>query len=68
MGGFDQLFPVWVYSTLRHASNLPIVNAISTLVSIVEVALVYTFWVLITWGAGARSSKEKTETLMESIR
>ena len=27
VGGFDQLFPVWVYSTLRHASNLPIVNA-----------------------------------------
>jgi spermidine/putrescine transport system permease protein len=68
VGGFDQLFPVWVYSTLRHASNLPIVNAVSTLVSIVEVLLVYTFWVLITRGAGARTSKEKTETLMESIR
>ncbi len=34
VGGFDQLFPVWVYSTLRHATNLPIVNAISTLVSV----------------------------------
>jgi spermidine/putrescine transport system permease protein len=68
VGGFDQLFPVWVYSTLRHASNLPIVNAISTLVSVIEVALVYTFWVLITRGAGARTSKEKTETLMDSIR
>jgi hypothetical protein len=57
-----------VYSTLRHASNLPIVNAISTLVSIVEVVLVYTFWILITWRAGARTSREKTETLMDSFR
>ena len=68
VGGFDQLFPVWVYSTLRHASNLPIVNAVSTLVSIVEVLLVYTFWVLITRGAGARTAKEKADTLMESVR
>ena len=68
VGGFDQLFPVWVYSTLRHASNLPIVNAISTLVSIVEVALVYGAWLLITWRAGARTSKEKTKALMDSIR
>jgi ABC-type spermidine/putrescine transport system permease subunit II len=68
VGGFDQLFPVWVYSTLRHASNLPIVNAVSTLVSIVEVLLVWAFWVLITRGAGARTSSEKTDTLLESIR
>ncbi len=68
VGGFDRLFPVWVYSTLRHARNLPIVNAISTLVSIVEVGLVYGAWVLITWRAGARTSKEKTEALMETIR
>ena len=68
VGGFDQLFPVWVYSTLRHATNLPIVNAISTLVSLVEVFLVYSFWVLITWRSGARTSGQKAETLMESIR
>jgi spermidine/putrescine transport system permease protein len=68
VGGFDQLFPVWVYSTLRHATNLPIVNAISTLVSLIEVFLVYAFWVLITWRSGARTSGEKAETLMESIR
>jgi len=67
VGGFDQLFPVWVYSTLRHASNLPIVNAISTLVSAVEVLLVYTFWRLISWRTGARTAKEKAETLMESM-
>lgn len=68
VGGFDRLFPVWVYSTLRHAVNLPIVNAISTLVSIAEIALVYGAWLLITWRAGARTSKEKTETLMDAIR
>lgn len=68
VGGFDQLFPVWVYSTLRHASNLPIVNAIATLVSITEVALVYAAYLLITWRAGARTSQEKGRALMESIR
>ena len=68
VGGFDRLFPVWVYSTLRHARDLPVVNAISTLVSIVEVALVYGFWMLITWRAGARTSKEKADALMETIR
>lgn len=68
VSGFDQLFPVWVYSTLRHASNLPIVNAIATLVSIIEVALVYLAYLLITWRAGARSAQEKSKALMESIR
>jgi hypothetical protein len=32
------------------------------------VLLVYTFWVLITRGAGARTAKEKADTLMESVR
>ena len=68
VGGYDQLFPVWVYSTLRHATNLPIVNAISTLVSVIEVALVYAFWVLITWRAGARTAEEKADVVMETVR
>ena len=43
-GGYDQTFPVWVYSVLRHSDNLPVVNAISTLISVVQVAVVYLLW------------------------
>jgi spermidine/putrescine transport system permease protein len=67
VGGFDQLFPVWVYSTLRHASNLPIVNAIATLVSAAEVAIVYVAWVAFNWRS-SRSSKEKAQALVEVVR
>ena len=45
-GGYDQTFPVWVYSVLRNSNNLPIVNAMSTLISVVQVAVVYLLW----WG------------------
>jgi spermidine/putrescine transport system permease protein len=43
-GGFDPTFPIWVYSTLVHARNVPVVNAISTVVSVVEVTAVYAAW------------------------
>jgi ABC-type spermidine/putrescine transport system permease subunit II len=43
-GGYDQTFPVWVYSVLRNSNNLPIVNAMSTLISAVQVAVVYLLW------------------------
>ena len=33
VGGSDYTFPVWAFSTLRHGQNLPIVNAISTVIS-----------------------------------
>jgi ABC-type spermidine/putrescine transport system permease subunit II len=46
-GGFDETFPVWVYSVLRHSKNLPIVNAMSTLISVVQVALVFGAWWLL---------------------
>jgi spermidine/putrescine transport system permease protein len=68
VGGFDQLFPVWVYSTLRHASNLPIVNAIASLVSATEVVLIYLAYVLITARSGARNSREKADTFIGAIR
>jgi ABC-type spermidine/putrescine transport system permease subunit II len=45
-GGYDQTFPVWVYSVLRQSDNLPVVNAMSTLVSVVQVGVVYLLW----WG------------------
>jgi ABC-type spermidine/putrescine transport system permease subunit II len=31
VSGYDATVPIWGYSELRHASNLPIVNAASTL-------------------------------------
>jgi spermidine/putrescine transport system permease protein len=43
-GGFELTFPTWVFSTLRHAQNVPIVNAISTLVSVIQVAIVILAW------------------------
>lgn len=43
-GGFEQTFPVWVYGVLRHSSNLPIVNAASTVISLVQVVVVFGLW------------------------
>jgi ABC-type spermidine/putrescine transport system permease subunit II len=43
-GGFELTFPIWVFSTLRHGANLPIVNAISTLVSVLQLLIVYVAW------------------------
>src|SRR5207248_133739 len=46
-GGYDQTFPVWVYSELRRAPNLPIINASSTLISAVQVLMVIVAWRLL---------------------
>lgn len=43
-GGYEQTFPVWVYSVLRRSDNLPIVNAVSTAVSVAQVLVVYGMW------------------------
>lgn len=45
--GFDSTFPVWVFSSLRRSRNLPVVNSISTLVSAVQIVLVWGAWVLL---------------------
>ncbi len=42
--GFQQIFPVWVYGTLKSVKNLPIINAISTLISGVQVVLIVIAW------------------------
>ncbi len=55
-GGYDQTFPVWVYSVLRQSDNLPVVNAMSTLVSVVQVAVVYLLW----WGIRRVSRRRGT--------
>jgi len=51
-GGFELTFPTWVFSTLRHAQNVPIVNAISTLVSAVQLGVILLVWWL--WNRRAR--------------
>jgi ABC-type spermidine/putrescine transport system permease subunit II len=42
--GFQSTFPIWVFSTLNHAKNVPIVNAISTVVGLIQVVLLYGAW------------------------
>jgi spermidine/putrescine transport system permease protein len=47
--GFESTFPVWVFSSLRRARNLPVVNAISTLVSVIQVLVVWGAWRVLRW-------------------
>jgi ABC-type spermidine/putrescine transport system permease subunit II len=55
-GGFQLLFPVWAYGTLRNAPNLPIINAISTMISAVQVLLIVLAWrILRRRGGGAKA-------------
>jgi ABC-type spermidine/putrescine transport system permease subunit II len=63
-GGYEQTFPVWVYSVLRRSDNLPIVNAISTLVSAIQVAAVYLLWLLIRWIGKRRGSADNLTSLV----
>ncbi len=39
--GFQQTFPIWVYSSVRNPDHTAIVNAISAVISVVQVALIY---------------------------
>ncbi|MBS1675951.1 MAG: ABC transporter permease [Actinobacteria bacterium] len=43
-GGFQQTFPVWVFSVLRHSTNLPIVNAASTVIAGAQLLIVFGLW------------------------
>lgn len=43
-GGFDQTFPVWVFSILRQSENLPLVNAVSTVIAVAQVLAVFGAW------------------------
>lgn len=57
--GFELTFPLWVFSTLRHAQNLPVVNAISTVVSIAQVLAVLVAWRLATRSRDQRRQGER---------
>ena len=45
-GGFEQTFPVWVFSILRQSENLPLVNAVSTVIALAQVIVVFGAWQL----------------------
>jgi spermidine/putrescine transport system permease protein len=46
-GGFEQTFPVWVFSILRQSENLPMVNAVSTVIAVAQILAVIGAWQLI---------------------
>jgi spermidine/putrescine transport system permease protein len=39
--GFQQTFPIWVYSSVRNPDHTAVVNAISTVISVVQVLLIW---------------------------
>jgi spermidine/putrescine transport system permease protein len=39
--GFQQTFPIWVYSSVRNPDHTAVVNAVSVVISVVQVALIY---------------------------
>jgi ABC-type spermidine/putrescine transport system permease subunit II len=45
-GGFEQTFPVWVFSILRQSENLPVVNAVSTVIAAAQILAVFAGWAL----------------------
>jgi ABC-type spermidine/putrescine transport system permease subunit II len=67
-GGYEETFPVWVFSDLRRSYNLPIVNAIATLVSAVQVLAVYGLYLLIKWLGKRRGSGDDLTSLVAGGR
>ena len=67
-GGYEETFPVWVFSDLRRSYNLPIVNAIATLVSAVQVLAVYGLYLLIKWLGKRRGSGDELTSLVAGGR
>ena len=63
-GGYEETFPVWVYSVLRRSYNLPIVNAIATLVSALQVVAVYGLYLLIRWLGKRRGSGDELTSMV----
>ncbi|MFL5735891.1 MAG: ABC transporter permease [Actinomycetota bacterium] len=53
--GFQTTFPIWVYATLRHAVNLPVVNAIATIVTLGQILIIYVGWRLARRFSAARA-------------
>ncbi|MFL5766604.1 MAG: ABC transporter permease, partial [Actinomycetota bacterium] len=53
--GFQTTFPIWVYATLRHAVNLPVVNAIASIVTLGQIVIIYAGWRLARHFSAARA-------------
>ena len=51
--GFDQTFPIWVYSSVRNPDHTAVVNAISTLISAGQIVLIVLGVRLLRRGGGA---------------
>jgi ABC-type spermidine/putrescine transport system permease subunit II len=58
--GFQQTFPIWVYSSVRNPDHTAVVNAISTVISVVQVVLIWAALRLLR----IRSGDEATTSLI----
>ena len=67
-GGYEETFPVWVYAVLRRSYNLPVVNAIATLVSFIQVIVVYALYLFIRWLGKRRGSGDNLTALVGGVR
>jgi ABC-type spermidine/putrescine transport system permease subunit II len=56
--GFQQTFPVWVYSSVRNPDHTAIVNAISAVISIGQVVLIWFALKLMRVRGGDQATKE----------
>jgi ABC-type spermidine/putrescine transport system permease subunit II len=54
--GFQQTFPIWVYSNVRNPDHTAVVNSISVVISAVQVALIVVAVRLLRRGTGGSSS------------
>jgi spermidine/putrescine transport system permease protein len=55
---------VWVFSVLRHSENLPIVNAVSTVIALAQMLLVLGAWRLMKRLTRNRGGAEELTDLM----
>ncbi len=69
--GFQQTFPVWVYSSVRNPDHTAIVNAISALISLGQVLLIWFALRLMRLRSGGRATTEMiagTEAIAATAR
>jgi spermidine/putrescine transport system permease protein len=69
--GFQQTFPVWVYSSVRNPDHTAIVNAISSVISVVQVLLIWLALMLLRGKSGddaTRGMIAGTESIAASAR
>jgi spermidine/putrescine transport system permease protein len=69
--GFQQTFPVWVYSNVRSPDHTAIVNAISALISAAQVVLIWFALKLMRVRSGDQATKEMiagTEAIAAAAR